>query len=40
MDVLRGAATTSRMERIKNEHTKEIMGEKGKPDKTDIIERK
>jgi hypothetical protein len=30
----------SRMERIKNEHIKEIMGVKGKPDITDIIEKK
>jgi IS5 family transposase len=30
----------SRIERIKNEHTKEIMGVKGKSDITDIIERK
>ena len=28
------------MERIKNEHVKEIMGVKGKPDIIDIIERK
>ena len=28
------------MERIKNEHIKEIMGVKGKPDITDIIEQK
>jgi hypothetical protein len=28
------------MERIKNEHIKEIMGVKGKPDITDIIEKK
>ena len=32
MDVLRGSARKSRMERIKNEHIKEIMGVKGKPD--------
>jgi hypothetical protein len=37
MDVLRRSARKSRMESIKNEHTKEIMGVKGKPD---IIERK
>ena len=28
------------MERIKNEHIKEIMGVKGKPDIIDIIEQK
>ena len=28
------------MERIKNEHIKEIMGVKGKPDIIDIIEKK
>ena len=28
------------MERIKIEHIKEIMGVKGKPDITDIIEKK
>ena len=28
------------MERIKNEHIKEIMGVKGEPDTIDIIERK
>jgi len=32
MDVLRRSARKSRMERIKNEHTKEIMGVKEKPD--------
>jgi len=37
MDVLRRSARKSRMERIKNEHVKEIMGVKGKPDITDII---
>jgi hypothetical protein len=37
MDVLRSSARKSRLERIKNEHTKEIMGVKGKPD---IIEKK
>jgi hypothetical protein len=37
MDVLRRSAKKSRMERIKNEHIKEIMGVKGKPD---IIEKK
>jgi len=33
-------ARKSRMERIKNEHIKEIMGVKGKPDIIDIIEQK
>jgi hypothetical protein len=37
MDVLRRSARKSRVERIKNEHIKEIMGVKGKPD---IIEKK
>jgi hypothetical protein len=37
MDVLRRPARNSRMERIKNEHIKEIMGVKGKPD---IIQKK
>jgi hypothetical protein len=37
MDVLRRSARKSRMERIKNEHMKEIMGVKEKPD---IIEKK
>jgi len=37
MEVLRRSARKSRMERIKNEHIKEIIGVKGKPD---IIERK
>ena len=37
MDVLRRSARKSGMERIKNEHIKEIMGVKGKPD---IIEKK
>ena len=37
MDVLRRSARNSRMERIKIEHIKEIMGVKGEPD---IIERK
>jgi hypothetical protein len=37
MDVLRRSARKLRMEIIKNEHTKEIMGVKGKPD---IIEKK
>ena len=40
MDVLRRLARKSRMERIKNEHIKEIMGVKGKPDIIDIIETK
>ena len=40
MDVLRRLARKSRMERIKNEHIKEIMGAKGKPDIIDIIEKK
>ena len=38
--VLRRSARKSRMERIKNEHTKEIMGVKEKPDIIDIIEQK
>ena len=40
MNVLRRSARKSRMERIKNEHIKEMMGEKGKPDIIDIIEKK
>jgi len=40
MDVLRRSARKSRMERIKNEDIKEIMGVKGKPDIIDIIEQK
>ena len=40
MDVLRRSARKSRMERIKNENIKEIMGVKGKPDIIDIIEKK
>jgi len=40
MDVLRSSARKSRMERIKNEHIKEIMGVKGKPDIIDIIQKK
>jgi hypothetical protein len=40
MNVLRRSARTSRMERMKNEHIKEIMGVKGKPDILDIIEKK
>jgi hypothetical protein len=37
MDVLRRSARKSRMERIKNEHIKEIMGVRGT---ADIIEKK
>jgi hypothetical protein len=37
MDVLRRSARKSRLEKIKNENIKEIMGMKGKPD---IIEKK
>ena len=37
MDVLRRSARKSKMERIKNEHIKEIMGLKEKPDILDII---
>ena len=40
MDVLRRSARKSRIGRIKNEHIKEIMGVKEKPDIIDIIERK
>jgi hypothetical protein len=40
MDVLRRSAGKARMERIKNEHIKEIMGVKWKPDVIDIIEQK
>jgi len=40
MDVLRRSARKSRMERIKNEHMKEITGVKGTPDIIDIIEQK
>jgi len=40
MDVLRRSARKSRMERIKNEHIKEIVGVKGKLDIIDSIERK
>ena len=40
MDVLRRSARKSRIERIKNEHIKEIMGVKGKPDIIHIIEQK
>jgi len=38
--VLRRSARISRVERIKNEHIKKIMGAKGKPDVIDIIEQK
>jgi hypothetical protein len=37
MDVLRRSARKSRLERIKNEHIKEIMRVKGKPDILNII---
>jgi hypothetical protein len=40
MDVLRRSARKSRIERIKNEHIKKIMGVKEKPDIIDIIEKK
>jgi hypothetical protein len=40
IDVLRRPARKSRMERIKNEHIKEIMGVKGELDIIDIIEKK
>jgi hypothetical protein len=40
MDVLRRSARKSRLERIKNEHIKEIIGVKEKSDIIDIIERK
>jgi hypothetical protein len=40
MDVLRKPARKSRLEKIKNENIKKIMGVKGKPDIIDIIERK
>jgi len=40
MDVLRRSARKSRMERIKNEQIKEIMGVKGKLDIIYIIEKK
>jgi hypothetical protein len=40
MDVLRRSARKSRLERIKNEYIKEVMGVKKKPDIIDIIERK
>jgi hypothetical protein len=38
--VLRRSARKSRIERINNEHIKEIMGVKEKPDIIDIIESK
>jgi hypothetical protein len=40
MDMLRRSTRKSRMERIKNEHIKEIIGVKAKRDIIDIIERK
>ena len=40
MDVLRRSARKSRTERIRNEHIKEIMEVKEKPDIIDIIGRK
>jgi hypothetical protein len=40
MDVLRRSARKSRIERIKNEYIKEIMGVKEKPAIIDIIESK
>jgi len=40
MDVLRRAARKSRMERIKSEYIKEIIGVKGKPDVIDITQQK
>jgi hypothetical protein len=40
MDVLRKSARKSRMEIIKNEHIKEIMGVRGTPDITDILQKK
>jgi hypothetical protein len=40
MDLLRRSARKSRLERIKNEHIKEIMGVKGKSDIIDIINKK
>ena len=40
MDVLRRSARKSRMERIKNEHIKEIMRVKEKSDIIDITESK
>jgi hypothetical protein len=40
MDVLRSSARKSRMDRIKSEQIKEVMGVKGKPDIMEIIEKK
>ena len=40
MDVLRRSARKSKIERIKNEHIKEIIRVKGEPDMIEIIERK
>jgi len=40
MNVLRRSARKSRMERIQNEHIKEIMGVKKKPDIMDIVQQK
>ena len=40
MDVLRRSARKSKIERIKNEHIKEIMGVREKPDIIGITERK
>jgi hypothetical protein len=40
MDVLRRSARKSRLEKIKNENIKEIMGVKGKPDIINITEEK
>jgi hypothetical protein len=40
IDMLRRSARKSRIERIKNEHIKEIMGVKEKPGIIDIMERK
>ena len=40
MDVLRRSGRKSRMAKIKNEYTKEIMGVKGKPDIIHIIGQK
>jgi hypothetical protein len=40
MDELWRSARKSRLERIKNENIKEIMGVKGKPNITDILQKK
>jgi hypothetical protein len=40
MGVLRRSTPKSRMERMKNEHMKEIMGVKGKSDIMNTIEKK